>query len=133
MTREKAESNFNRNWKEMLKLQKGKTDWAREEMMASVKGVYASELRDACISLEAQIKAKDEEIKVLECRAYHAEGYISDLHNNPKDKKFYDKKARSIVAMLFWEWRRLETEGITEEAFAARNCFYKAYALIWNP
>lgn len=23
-----------------------------------------------------------------------------------KDKKFYDAKARSIVAMLFWEWRK---------------------------
>ena len=48
-----------------------------------------------------------------------------------------EPKVRKIVAMLFWEWRRLETEGITEEAFAARNCFYKAYALlkgkIWNP
>ena len=55
---------------------------------------------------EAQLKAKDEDIKVLECRAYHAEGYISDLHNNPKDKKFYDKKARSIVAMLFWKAKR---------------------------
>ena len=84
-------------------------------------------------SKEKLLKAKDEEIKVLECRAYHAEGYISDLHNNPKDKKFYDKKARSIVAMLFWEGRRLKTGGITEKAFAARNCFYKAYALIWNP
>ena len=57
-------------------------------------------------SKEKLLKAKDEEIKVLECRAYHAEGYISDLHNNPKDKKFYDKKARSIVAMLFWEWKK---------------------------
>lgn len=55
---------------------------------------------------EAQLKAKDELIKVLECRAYHAEGYINDLHNNPKDKKFYDKKARSIVAMLFWKMKR---------------------------
>ena len=55
---------------------------------------------------EAQLKAKDEEIKGLRCRTYHAEGYINDLHNNPKDKKFYDKKARSIVAMLFWEWKR---------------------------
>ena len=55
---------------------------------------------------EAQLKAKDELIKDLECRAYHAEGYINDLHNNPKDKKFYDKKARSIVAMLFWEWKK---------------------------
>ena len=57
-------------------------------------------------SKEKLLKAKDEEIKVLECRAYHAEGYISDLHNNPKDKKFYDKKARSIVAMLFWKAKR---------------------------
>ena len=63
---------------------------------------YDAVLKD----FEAQMKAKDEEIKVLECRAYHAEGYISDLHNNPKDKKFYDKKARSIVAMLFWKAKR---------------------------
>ena len=28
---------------------------------------------------EAQLKAKDEEIKVLKCRAYHAERYIKDL------------------------------------------------------
>ena len=55
---------------------------------------------------EAQLKAKDEEIKELECRTYHAEGCISDLHNSPKVKKFYDKKARSIVAMLFWEWKK---------------------------
>ena len=57
-------------------------------------------------SKEKLLKAKDEEIKGLECRIYHAEGYISDLHNNPKDKKSYDKKTRSIVAMLFWEWRK---------------------------
>ena len=94
MTREEAESNFDRNWEEMLELQKGKTDWAREEMRAHVKGVYALELRAACISLEAQLKAlkaenlaetemfnkvvktKDERIKELECRVYHAEGYV---------------------------------------------------------
>ena len=55
---------------------------------------------------EQQMKAKDEEIERLNCRAYHAEGYISDLHNHPKDKKFYDAKARSIVAMLFWKAKR---------------------------
>ena len=53
-----------------------------------------------------EMKAKDEEIERLNCRAYHAEGYISDLHNHPKDKKFYDAKARSIVAMLFWMMKR---------------------------
>ena len=55
---------------------------------------------------EAQLKAKDEEIERLNCRAYHAEGYISDLHNHPNDKKFLDRKARSIVAMLFWKAKR---------------------------
>ena len=60
---------------------------------------------------EAELKAKDEEIERLNCRAYHAEGYISDLHNNPKDKKFYDAKARSIVAMLFFEWKKAKREA----------------------
>ena len=60
---------------------------------------------------EVQLKAKDEEIERLNCRAYHAEGYISDLHNHPKDKKFYDAKARSIVAMLFWEWKKAKREA----------------------
>ena len=53
-----------------------------------------------------EIKQRDEEIERLNCRVYHAESYINDLHNHPKDKKFYDAKARSIVAMLFWEWRK---------------------------
>ena len=37
--------------------------------------------------LKEQIKANDELIKVLECRAYHAEGYINDLHNNSKEQQ----------------------------------------------
>ena len=36
--------------------------------------------------LEAQLKAKDEEIEMLQCRLYHAEGYIKDIHE-PKDTK----------------------------------------------
>ena len=87
MTREKAESNFNRNWKEMLKLQKGKTDWAREEMMASVKGVYASELRDACISLEAQIKSKDEELERLKAEVEDLQSQVNDLEQYMEDTK----------------------------------------------
>ena len=55
----------------------------------------------------AELKAKDERIKELEIRAYHAEGYISDMHNEyPKHKNFINKKARSIVAMLFWMMKR---------------------------
>ena len=52
-------------------------------------------------SLEKQLKAKDEEIERLNCRAYHAEGYINDLHNNPKDKKSLDRKARSMDGIKF--------------------------------
>jgi len=38
------------------------------------------------------IKSKDERIKELECRAYHAERYINDLHNNiNKEKKDHCK------------------------------------------
>ena len=35
---------------------------------------------------EAQLKAKDEEIEMLQYRLYHAEGYIKDIHE-PKDTK----------------------------------------------
>ena len=34
---------------------------------------------------EAQLKAKDEEIEMLQCRLYHAEGYIKDIHE-PKEQ-----------------------------------------------
>ena len=67
---------------------------------------------------DAIIKAKDEEIVKLKLELFRS------------SPKIANKKTRSIVAMLFWEWRRLETEGITEEAFAAKVCFYKAYALL---
>ena len=69
-------------------------------------GQLSDILYDTITKYEAQLKAKDEEIERLNCRAYHAEGYINDLHNHPKDKKFYDAKARKIVAMLFWEWKK---------------------------
>ena len=87
---------------------------------------------------EALLKAKDEEMDKLKCRAYHAEGYISDLHNEyPKNKKFLDKKARSIVAMLFWEWKKAKIytnstlyeydRGITE---GLRYSFQKGYKVL---
>ena len=77
--------------------------------------------------LAKELKAKDEEIKGLGCRIYHAEGYISDLHNNPKDKKFYYKKARSIVAMLFWEWRDIKD---CTNRDCAEATFRKAYKML---
>lgn len=91
---------------------------------------------------EAQLKAKDERIKELDCRAYHAEGYISDLHNEyPKHKKFLDKKARSIVAMLFWEWKEADRLSKTYVDYdylprriarkdEAYYCFDKAYKML---
>lgn len=89
-------------------------------------------------SLEAQLKAKDEEIERLNCRAYHAEGYITDLHNEyPKHKKFLNKKARSIVAMLFWRARkhkRLADEDnkyfTYEIALNSLVCFRQAHKML---
>ena len=48
----------------------------REKRKAYIKSFY-----------EEQLKAKDEEIERLNCRAYHAEGYINDLHNNSKEQQ----------------------------------------------
>ena len=84
---------------------------------------------------EAIIKEKDEEIEMLQCRLYHAEGYINDLHNNPKDKKLYDKKARSIVAMLFWEYKKLRytSDGYFHSDEEIENAYYtfkKAYKML---
>ena len=42
-----------------------------------------SELID---DLYSQLKKRDEEIEMLQCRLYHAEGYIKDIHA-PKDNK----------------------------------------------
>ena len=41
---------------------------------------------DRYLITEAIIKEKDEEIEMLQCRLYHAEGYIKDIHE-PKDTK----------------------------------------------
>ena len=42
-----------------------------------------SELID---DLYSQLKQRDDEIEMLQCRLYHAEGYIKDIHE-PKDTK----------------------------------------------
>ena len=34
---------------------------------------------------ETQLKQRDEEIEMLQCRLYHAEGYIKDIHE-PKEQ-----------------------------------------------
>lgn len=62
--------------------------------------------------MEAQLKAKDEEIAKLYSISYR-HGY-SDAYDASEMCKLgfvkpferIDKKARSIVAMLFWEWRK---------------------------
>lgn len=63
-------------------------------------------------SLEAQLKAKDEEIERLK-EALEVLTVMCELGIKTQDKysKIIQKmkvlnKARSIVAMLFWEWKR---------------------------
>ena len=66
---------------------------AKDEEIKRLNNLYADtikDLGDALIEIERlkeQIKANDELIEVLECRAYHAEGYINDLHNNSKEQQ----------------------------------------------
>ena len=92
---------------------------------------------------ETHMKEKDKEIKDLKCIVYHAEGYIEDLHNHPKVKKHYDKKARSIVAMLYWEWKMCNKScklhgndsidlklALQQKRSEAYYCFQKAYAML---
>lgn len=109
---------------------------AKDKITQDIKEAYELKSIAYDLLLDA-IKLKDEEIKMLECRAYHAEGYINDLHNNPKDKKFYDKKARSIVAMLFGEWRKYNSNFKNEEnsfiqgrASKTKELFYKAHKML---
>ena len=42
-------------------------------------------IKSANQELREQLKAKDEEIEMLQCRLYHAEGYIKDIHK-PKEQ-----------------------------------------------
>ena len=97
-----------------------------------IKDVFRKLSFELANELIAQMKAKDEEIERLNCRAYHSEGYISDLHNHTKDKKFYDAKARSIVAMLFWNYKRnlfafdVEATVVVE----SKRIFEKAYKML---
>lgn len=100
---------------EALELCESNGEWISEEM---INQIYDD--------VEKQLKAKDESIKELNCRVYHAEGYISDLHNEyPKHKKFLNTKARSIVAMLFWNYRRIPDFNMRNAAYF---CFREAYS-----
>ena len=51
---------------------------------------------------------------------------ISDYRYN-KDRH---TKARSIVAMLFWEWRGYKREREYEMECTARTCFQQAYKML---
>ena len=104
------------------------------EMTVVGLGYVRALLDDIFDNHEAQLKAKDEYIKTLECRAYHAEGYINDLHNNPRVKRFYDKKARSIVAMLFKHWKhysRIRCRMYSDDTIqTSKTLFKQAYKML---
>lgn len=56
---------------------------------------------------EAEIKAKDEEIERLKADKECAKDVINWHEKECKQYiKLHHTKARSIVAMLFWEWRK---------------------------
>ena len=57
-----------------------------EETQLNRREWYQKGYSEAMKHHEAHIKAKDEEIEMLQCRLYHAEGYIKDIHE-PKNTK----------------------------------------------
>ena len=111
---------------------------------------------------EAQLKAKDDEIKelgeIVQQYLIPSKNYDAIIIDKDKDIemlraivaktiskdivggfKLGDKKARSIVAMLFWEWKKQckNCEQYNDHAFAreqkrseAYYCFKKAYAML---
>lgn len=56
--------------------------------------------------LEAQIKVKDEEINKLEERVKNLHDDVCCMMDRNIRFKNQAKKSRSIVAMLFWEWKK---------------------------
>lgn len=82
---------------------------------------------------EAQLKARDEEMELKELRAFrsgfnfHQKGNIGWL------------KSRSIVAMLFWEWKKADSyltlysdnlPARMAKSSEAYYCFQKAYKML---
>jgi len=85
--------------------------------------------------LEEQLNAKDEEIEKLKKERNHFHDKYIEVGQSILDWAT-DKKARSIVAMLFWEWRKAKEnynalyqydKGIVE---GMRYSFQKAYEMI---
>jgi len=70
------------------------------------------------------VKAKDEEIKRLEQQS--SDLFLTYL----LDEKRQDAKARSIVAMLFWEWKRYIRINLRERGVASYILFDKAYKIL---
>lgn len=80
---------------------------------------------------EEQLKAKDEEIE----REHNLNLVLLNAFANEEIKK--KSKARSIVAMLFWEWRKYNSNFKNEEngfiqgrASKTKELFYKSYKML---
>lgn len=70
---------------------------------------------------EAQLKAKGEEIE----REHNLNLVLLNAFANEEIKK--KSKARSIVSMLFWEWRKAKTH---QKAMYFSDAFKKAYKIL---
>lgn len=90
---------------------------------------------------EAHLKAKDEEIKELKDQLstthniMYLNGYSDAIDCYDTFGKFNirskpNAKARSIVAMLFWEWRKWKRWVGGAHADVHRVVFEKAYAML---
>ena len=76
---------------------------------------------------EAQIKAKNEEVERLKKEDKKTIGGLGGLiAENMREAK----KARSIVAMLFWESKRYTRIGLTLNSNSMYRAFNRAYKML---
>lgn len=110
----------------------GGCEMTREERKTYIKAFYATAIYGELEHLvdevygdfEAQLKAKDEEIEELQVLT--SDLLIEGLLN----KKEQDAKARSIVAMLFWEWKKDKRLSNYIGELRVKNIFNKAYKML---
>jgi len=125
---------------------KGKTmtsiSEADERLLKAVVGKYPTTYNGAdviqlCLDLfndkedlEAQLKAKNELIKTLENNASQHTIALFDCNDYANKQK---RKARSIVAMLFWKARKRKrfcTSRFKDDYKIAERLFRQAYAML---
>lgn len=103
---------------------------AKDKEIMRLNNLYADTIKEVGKLDEDYSKvASDFESAVMEIDRLKAQ--LSSVHNLMyRTKHKPNAKARSIVAMLFWEWKKLKQEKEYDMAESARCCFGIAYKML---